>query len=123
MCYKEGIGVEKDFKKAFELWNLSTNKMNIEAQNYLGECYLNGIGVDININKAIELFTLSAYLDNNMNALYNLGICYKDGNGVDKDMDKAFELIRLSANQGNVDAEKTLCYNFLDQHLNNLFYM
>ena len=58
-----------------------------------------------------------------MNAQYNLGICYKDGIGVNKDMDKAFELLNLSANQGNIYADKTLCYNFVDQHLNNLFYL
>ena len=57
-----------------------------------------------------------------MNAQYNLGKCYLDGTGVKKDMDKAFELLNLSANQGNADAERTLCHNFVDQHLNNLFY-
>jgi TPR repeat protein len=34
-CYKNGNGVEKDLKKAFELFTLSTNQRNADANRFL----------------------------------------------------------------------------------------
>ena len=45
-CYKHGKGVEKDQKKAIELYTLSANSGNSSAQNKLAIYYKNSDGVE-----------------------------------------------------------------------------
>ena len=46
--------------KAFELYTLSANQGNADAQYNLAICYENGDGVEKDMTKAFELYTLSA---------------------------------------------------------------
>lgn len=52
MCYKEGYSVEKDRKKAFELFQLSAKQDYAKAQYQLGRAYLKGKGVAADQTKA-----------------------------------------------------------------------
>ncbi len=64
-CYEYGIGIEKDHKKAFELYNLcaaDTSSLYKLISDYgkvaLGHCYYEGIGVEKDHNKAIEYWLM-----------------------------------------------------------------
>ncbi|RIB22704.1 hypothetical protein C2G38_2173226 [Gigaspora rosea] len=44
-CYKDGIGIPKDEKKAFELYLKFAEGGNSNGSLSIGHCYQNGIGV------------------------------------------------------------------------------
>jgi uncharacterized protein len=52
--YKNGYGVEKDYKKAVEWYIKSAEQGNPSAQNNLGFMYYNGYGVEKDYKKAVE---------------------------------------------------------------------
>lgn len=54
-CYLNGLGVEEDFKKAFQYFQQAYELGSLLANNHLGLCYLNGWGVDVDREKAIQL--------------------------------------------------------------------
>ncbi len=58
MYYKDGFIVNKDFKKAAELFHKSNN--NKQSQYELGLLYIEGIGVDKSIEMGIDLLLKSA---------------------------------------------------------------
>ena len=58
--YSIGKGVEKDFSKAANWFQLSAKQDNPQAQSYLGVLYANGLGVEKNSVKAETLFRLAA---------------------------------------------------------------
>jgi hypothetical protein len=51
-CYKEGYGVEKDRKKAFELFLKSAQQGYAKAEYQVGKAYLKGKGVPADEKKA-----------------------------------------------------------------------
>ena len=101
----------KDMNKAIQLYTLSADQGNADAQLRLGACYVSGYGVEKDMKKSIELYTLSAD-QGNANAQFGLGSWYSYGYGVEKDIKKAIHLYTLSADQGNANAQYNLanCY-------------
>ena len=94
--YLEGVGVEKDEKKAFE-WYEKSAKLNYAlAQFRLALMYLNGIGVEKDEEKAFEWCEKSAKLNYAL-AQFRLALMYSNGIGVEKDEEKAFEWCEKSA--------------------------
>lgn len=55
-CYLEGLGVEIDHARAFELLKEAADLGIVVALFYLGECYRNGYGVRMNLKKALQLY-------------------------------------------------------------------
>lgn len=53
--YLQGIGIEPDYHKAFELFSKAATR-NSDALYELGQLYLTGKGVEKNTNTALELF-------------------------------------------------------------------
>ncbi|MBQ2790808.1 MAG: SEL1-like repeat protein, partial [Thermoguttaceae bacterium] len=51
-CYKDGIGVGKDAKQAFEWYRKAADAGFSEATYRLGKCYEKGIGVEKNVAEA-----------------------------------------------------------------------
>ncbi|GBC47663.2 kinase-like domain-containing protein [Rhizophagus irregularis DAOM 181602=DAOM 197198] len=76
--YENGIGIEKDLKKAFYWYEKAANNGNIIAKHNLGDCYLNGNGVKKDHNKAFELFKQSAN-GGYSSGILMLGYCYEEG--------------------------------------------
>ncbi|PKK77444.1 kinase-like protein [Rhizophagus irregularis] len=97
-----GIGVKRDYKKAFNLF-VDASKNHIFARyfvgNYTGYCYKYGIGIEKDFKKALYWYEKAADNGNTM-AMYNLGRCYLNGEGVEKDYNKSFELFEQSAEGG-----------------------
>lgn len=100
--YANGSGIEKDTKKAFDLY-LKGEELNQEtAKINVGICYYNGSGVEKNYVKAVERFKqLTRYSVAN----YLLGkIYYQGGYGVEQNENLAVHYFKQAAN------------NFLDAH-------
>ncbi|CAB4437970.1 unnamed protein product [Rhizophagus irregularis] len=89
--YINGVGVKKDYNRAFKLFKQSAEGGCSNGIIMLGHCYKNGIGIKIDVRKAFELYQKSADLGN-MTAQYNLGTMYENGSGITKDMDKAIRV-------------------------------
>jgi len=95
LVYREGLGVEKDEDKAFELIMSAAKKEFPSAEFNLGRFYMIGLGCDIDFDKAIKWLTLSAD-HGNERAAYALGYIYFKGFGVGQDYKKAVSWFELS---------------------------
>ncbi len=110
-CYKNGIGVEENVKKAVRLYRLSAEQGNVSAQKSLAYCYYVGIGVRRNDDEAVRLYRLAAEQGDRV-AQFNLALCYERGIGGKKDTREVMNLYRLAADQGHKGAHFALaiCY-------------
>src|SRR5436190_12170996 len=74
IMYRDGLGVEKNFYKAFELFDLARKFNSHGAYYYIGSMYKNGIYVEKNIKKTIKYFKRGAKLlcKSSMNALVTI---------------------------------------------------
>ena len=105
-------GVEQDFEKAFEYYNMAAKQDNPIALNNVGSLYFNGIGTEKNRVKAISYFTKSAELGND-NAATNLAFIYLTGENNDSERNKkAMQLFQQAAKSGNKLAEFMLGYAY-----------
>jgi TPR repeat protein len=109
-CYKKGIGVEKNEKKAFFWIKEAAETNNPFAIDELSTYYHNGIGTEKDLTKAVEYLTLAA--DQNIaNAQYRLGILYYTGDGVKQDQGYTELLMRKARDGGMKEAQE-----FLDKY-------
>ena len=131
-CYFEGVGVDKNEKKAFKLMK-EASKENHDAIYRMAQCYAMGIGVKKNYAKAVELFKqydrlctevsvysnahihekqIGAYRQaatkGNAEAYFMLYLCYKNGFGVEANQHMAYELLVRSADGGYKSAQREL---------------
>lgn len=97
--YFNGIGTEKDIKKALILFQQASDLGNDNASLNLGFIFLTGGTKDPNLReKAMELFQKSADTGNKI-AKFMVGYAYYVGFIVPQDYSKAFPLIRSAAEQ------------------------
>ena len=90
--YYHGLGVPRDYKKAFDLFEASSEQGNIEALTFVAYMYDEGKGVAINKKKAFDLYQLASE-EGDITATMNLGVLFYQGNGVPQNYEKAFELL------------------------------
>ncbi|PKK64692.1 kinase-like protein [Rhizophagus irregularis] len=107
--YIDGEGIDKNYKKAFELSLGLAEKEYSSGINLLGFCYKYGIGTDIDEQKTFESYQKAANLGNS-NGLNNLGTCYEKGTGTDINEQKAFESYKKAADLGNSSGMNNLGY-------------
>ncbi|RHZ75175.1 hypothetical protein Glove_217g143 [Diversispora epigaea] len=88
--YFDGIGVEKDTKKAFQIVYKLADKGSLIALNLVAYCHDIGIGVEKNEEKAFELYLKSAKRGILL-AQSNVGLCYEYGKGITRDEAKGFQ--------------------------------
>ena len=108
----QGLGVEKNEKKAIRWYEKASLEGDSDAQYNLGSMYERGRGTKQDYQKAFEWYSKSAEQGNEY-AQVNLGLLYYNGNGVEVDYKKAIYWYRKSAEQG---------YS-LGQHLLGLMYL
>ena len=101
--YRDGKGVYKDYKKAFDYFYEAANKGLKEAQNEVGFAYFKGEGVRQSDVEAVKWFEKAA-LQNHVPAQLNLASCYEMGRGVPKDMTKVFYWYKMAAQNGSASA-------------------
>ncbi|GES87833.1 Sel1 repeat family protein [Rhizophagus clarus] len=130
--YMNGIGMQKDEKKAFNLLSTSSKKGNMDAQYYLAICYMDEVGTLRNEKKALKWFLrseikyfkatrnksekkefkriLKLAIANDSTAQNNIGNSYIDGEGICKNNKKAFNWYTKSAKAGNAIGQYNLGY-------------
>lgn len=111
LFYFNGIGVNKDYKKAFEIFSRLIHQNHKGISYYLGLCYLKGLGTDKNYDEAIRLLNI-ANEEGNINAVYELGQCYYYGYGVEQNYTEAIKYFTKSAkaNDKNSWYMLAVCY-------------
>ena len=60
ICYQNGIGINKNDRKAFDWYFKSARGEYLSAQNVLGDYYQNGIGIEKSFEKAIHWYNKAA---------------------------------------------------------------
>ncbi|WP_034303694.1 tetratricopeptide repeat protein [Herbaspirillum sp. RV1423] len=95
--YLEGVGVDKDYKKAFELFSGLGAQGKLGVEGKLGVMYKDGLGVPQDFVKAHYWLrkSVGAVGEN----LFALAQMYEEGSGVEKNTVIALSLARLSASK------------------------
>jgi len=101
-CYEFGIGVARNYKKAFELYKKAGVEGHSVAKVYVGYCYERGIGVKKSYARAISIYNDCLTKDEDAVNLANLylGLCYYHGVGVKSDLGKAKQFFKNSSTVG-----------------------
>lgn len=112
ICYQQGIGVEKDMKKAFSLYSLAVSKGDAMAEFNVGQAYYFGLGVERNLSKALECVERAADAGC-VNAYYMLGQIYENGEKtrdfeIVQDIDTAMAWYSKAAEKGYQPAIESL---------------
>lgn len=102
--YLEGNVVDKDEKKAIELFEKAANQNNNIGMLKLADCYKKGVGVTQDNAKAFSLYEKSAKMGN-IDAMIALSDMYAEGDGIEKNMSKALYWKEKLAFSGNSDAQ------------------
>ena len=96
--YARGLGVNKDPKRASELYKLAADQGNHLAQCNLGSLYTRGEGVVQSDTLAFKYWKLSAD-QGHADLQFNIGVCYEKGTGVEQSDTEAVKYYKLAANQ------------------------
>ena len=100
--YKKG-----DYKQAFNLFKILSEKGVIEAQVQLGNMLKGGEGAPQNYLQAFKWIRVSAE-QGNPSGQYYLGLLYNNGVIIERNFEKAAKWYQLSAEQGYSDAQYNL---------------
>jgi TPR repeat protein len=98
--YRKGLGVEKDQKKAFELFLYAAERGHVEDQSNVGVMYMQGQGVEKDFAQAMR-WLMAASEQNWGTAADKIGLLHLDGKGVEKNIDKALEFFEKGVNLGD----------------------
>ncbi len=109
--YDLGDGLDKNMKKAAELYQLAARMNFAPAICNFATCLLKGEGVERDLERAAILFQES-FTKGFLPSATNLGYCYDKGQGVLMNKIEAVRLYRLAAERGNQSAQFNmgLCY-------------
>ena len=108
--YLNGNVVDKNEKKAFELFEKAANQNSDIGMLKLAECYKKGVGVIQDNAKAFSLYEKSANMGNT-DAMIALSDMYAGGDGIEKNMSKALFWKEKLAFKGNINAQKFILAN------------
>ena len=100
VCYDQGLGVTKDYNKAFEYLLKSYNNGCTDSYANIGYYYLVGQGTNQDYNKAFEAYSKAAINEFPV-AYYYMGEFYELGRGTEQNYEKAYEYYNKSHESGN----------------------
>ncbi|MCL1945422.1 MAG: sel1 repeat family protein [Firmicutes bacterium] len=117
--YRNGVVVDKDFEKSFQLFLKAAQSGHAHAQYNLALRYYNGQGVAKDFKQATLWFAKAAD-QGHVQALYALGFRYLNGDGVAKDTNTALEIFEKVAEKGLAYAQYNLGKQYceLGQYIN-----
>ena len=104
--YDEGVLVNKDAKRAFQLMEKAANKKLASAQFNLGVMFANGHGTPLDSSKAVRWYEKAAR-QNYALAQFNLALMYFEGKGIKKDLEMSYIWNYISAKSGYEQARKS----------------
>ena len=105
--YAQGLGVNRDPKRAFVLTKLAADQGHHIAQYNLGHWYAEGRGVIQSDELSFKFYKLAAECGHD-DAQFQTGTCYYKGRGVDKSDTEACKFYKLAADQGYCIAQFAL---------------
>lgn len=108
LCYYNGWGTKKDYKKAIELFKQASGcfgEIPQKAAFEVAMCYYNGYGVERDYEEAVRWLKKTHDCDE---ATFQLGLCYYKGNGVEKGYDEALRYFLQVAEKGNIKAQQNV---------------
>lgn len=111
--YRLGMGVPKDMKKAFELYQVAAELGNTDAQVDLGDFYYGGEETKQSYSQANYWYEKAATKGNATAQLY-LGYAYLEGKGVTVDYDKSRYWLELAVKQDQPSAKYHLGTLYLE---------
>jgi len=94
---------QKDFEKAYAIWEEEAQKNSDQAMTNLGLMYLKGEGVKKDFAKAREWFERASEYDND-SANYNLALIYQTKLGVEEDIEKTISYFRKAVKKNHQGA-------------------
>jgi len=108
--YRQGLGVEQDFKEAFK-WTQKAAGQGLASDQYnLGYMYDNGRGVEQDFKEAVKWYQKAAD-QGDLKAQNNLGVKYANGQGVEQNYQNyvtAYAWWNIAATNGNQKVKKGL---------------
>ena len=105
--YRQGLGVEQDFKEAFKWTQKAADQGNALDQYNLGFMYDNGRGVEQDSKEAVKWYQKAADQGAAM-AQNNIGVMYANGRGVELNYVTAYAWWNIAATNGNQKVKKGL---------------
>ena len=108
IMYRDGFGVDKDYKKTEEYFKKAGESGNGYSYACLGEMYENGIGLDCNTQNAKDCYEKGIALGSS-DAMLNLGIMYCTGTYTNvPNLTQGKEYLEKAAEMGNQKAVNML---------------
>jgi uncharacterized protein len=102
--YAEGLGTEKNFAKAIELWTAAANAGDIWSQEKLGVSHLLGDDLPRDYQKAAYWLSQAAEDGESPYAARYVAIMFEEGWGFQRNSVEAFKWMTYAAVHGNADA-------------------
>ncbi|UXI04532.1 tetratricopeptide repeat protein [Photobacterium sp. TY1-4] len=109
--YLFGFGGEKDYRKAFSLFEPIAEK-NLIAAYHLGYMYYKGLYVKQDYRRAAPWFEKASARELDTLSAYYLGMMAYHGYGQDKDRKSALKWFLLSAERGDKDAQNYVAHMY-----------
>jgi TPR repeat protein len=108
-CYLDGVGTQKDEKKALECFVKGDELGDGYCTWMLGEFYEKGsYGLEKNDKKTFQYYLKAANIEEFDQCQYKVAEFYENGFGTEKDVQKAFEYYTKAYEGGEKFAEKDL---------------
>lgn len=98
--YRMGLGTEKNYAKAKQLYENAIKKGNADAKAGLALMYVTGQGVNRDVQLGHKMLEDARY-EGSIVAIENLGMMYESGIGVPKDLEKALKYYRSAEELGS----------------------
>ena len=105
--YRDGSGIEQDYKEFFKWCRKSAEMGFMIAQLELGYLYKEGKEIVQDYKEASKWYRMAAE-EGDAEAQLELGYLYVAGNGIEKDYKEAFKWFRRAADQGDAWAQLEL---------------
>ncbi|MGN1468197.1 MAG: MobP3 family relaxase [Ruminococcus sp.] len=105
--YLKGEGVEQNYYKSLQTFDLAAKNGYVHANYYIGNQYYYGLGVERDIEEAVKCFDKST-LNGNASAPYILYKLYSEGTEIKQDVEKANVYLNVAAELDNPYAQYTL---------------
>lgn len=113
LLYANGHGVNRDYRKAFVLFQNAAKEGEVDAMFSLAVQYQHGDGVHKNLEESVKWFTKAA--DKGLAAAqFNLGTMYSNGLGVQQDFIKAKDWYLKAAAQNFARAQFNLALMYFE---------
>lgn len=109
--YRDGLGTDQSYAKAWEWYERAATLNNPSAMNNMGYMCQHGLGVEEDYARAWEWYEKAVEL-NSASAMANLGNMCRDGLGVEEDYAQALEWYEKAAALNDSDAINNIGYMY-----------